>query len=403
MLTLIAVALSFAVLGTLIYNKVKFGYSILIASGLLLFLSTPSYEALIWVKEISLEYETIRLILIIVQIGLLGFLYKDSEQVVRMIKELKGLVPDRRMVIASIPAIFGLMPMPGGALVSAPLIDNEGDDLELSDVHKTFMNWWFRHVWFTIYPLSLSLILASALSGVGLYKIALYNTPIFFAHLIIGVIWGVNKIDRSPSQRLLVNPFRLIWSLLPIIIALLLNMILNIPLYISLVVGILTLLVQNKKRYGLDKVPTLLRKGFSLDLFLAAYGIMLFQGIIRRTNSIEPAVVHLQNYIPLFIVVILVSISAGIFFGHLPGAIGVVFPVFTVLLPVINVQTVSLMFLFIFLGYFISPIHLCIILTIEYFGINLKSFYKRMILPTTILIIVILTWITVTGTPFFFF
>ncbi|MFW6304153.1 MAG: DUF401 family protein [Candidatus Saliniplasma sp.] len=399
---LIGVIFAFMVLGILIYKKVGFGYSILIAVGVLLTISNPTIEGLRWLLEISLEFETLELILIINMIAFMGFLYSDSGQVLRMIKELRGTVPDRRLVIASIPAIFGLMPMPGGALVSAPMIDDEGDKLNVDPVHKTFLNWWFRHIWFTIYPLSLGLILASSITGVSLYRIALYNTPVFAVQIICGVIWGIGGIESVKSENLSTNPLMLIWELTPILIALLLNILLGIPFYLSLPVAILFLLFQNRDEYTLSDIPVTLKKGLSSNLLLAAYGIMLFKGIIERTNGIAPAVSSLQNHIPVFMVVILVALAIGMFLGHLPSAVGIGVPVLVPLISVVSVRTVGVIFLFTFLGYFLSPIHLCIILTIEYFGTDLKAFYSHVWKPTIVLIIFIFVWITVSGAIFLF-
>ncbi|MBS3790170.1 MAG: DUF401 family protein, partial [Candidatus Thermoplasmatota archaeon] len=131
MLDLVGIISGFIILATLIYLKVDFGKAIMVATLILLLLSEPSLQGLSWITEITLESDTLSLIAIITQIAFLGYLYKDSEQVMRMIKELRAALPDRRMVIGSIPALFGLMPMPGGALVSAPMIDDEGDQLNL--------------------------------------------------------------------------------------------------------------------------------------------------------------------------------------------------------------------------------------------------------------------------------
>ncbi|MEF8874021.1 MAG: DUF401 family protein, partial [Candidatus Thermoplasmatota archaeon] len=159
----------FAVLAYLIHKRVDFGKAILAATTVLLLLTEPTREGVSWVITISMEYETLEVVAIIVQIVFLGFLYKDSEQVMRLIDELRALVPDRRMVVASIPAIFGLMPMPGGAYVSAPMIEDEADALELDGREKTFLNLWWRHIWFWIYPLSMGLILVSRISDINLY------------------------------------------------------------------------------------------------------------------------------------------------------------------------------------------------------------------------------------------
>jgi len=403
MQALIGIIIAFALLAALIYLKVDFGKAILIATIPLLLLSEPSLEGLSWIREITFEYETLSLIAIIVQIALLGYLYKDSNQVMRMIEELKAAFPDRRMVLASIPALFGLMPMPGGALVSAPMIEDEGNSLDLDGIEKTFLNWWWRHIWFTVYPLSAGLILAARLSGVSIYRIGLFNLPIFATQIVIGLFFGLKKIKVKNSSSSKANPFLIVYELLPIIVALSLNIVLNIPLYITLFFAIIIIFFQNSKKYTARSLSMALKKGFSFDLLLAAYGIMLFKGIIERAESLEPVIVTIEGHVPLLVVVMVGSYLIGVLFGHLPGAIGVSFPVFLPMLPVVSVRTVSLMFVFVFMGYFTSPIHLCIILTIEYFGIDLKSFYRRMIKPFSILIAAILLWLFVSGSFFLFF
>jgi len=390
----------FGVLAYLIHKRVDFGKAILAATLVLLLLTEPTIEGIGWIITISMEYETLELAAIIVQIVFLGFLYKDSGQVMRLIEELRGLVPDRRMVVASIPALFGLMPMPGGAYVSAPMIEDEADALELDGKEKTFLNWWWRHIWFWIYPLSMGLILAASISEINLYHIALFNIPIFLAHVSIGILLGLRKIEVKPIQKRGKNPLLVIYHLLPIIAALSLNIILAIPLYVTLFIAIIVLFLQNSKRYSFKKLPSVISEGVSLDILMAAYGIMLFKGIIERSESLEPMINVLEGQVPLLLLILLGSYGIGLLLGHLPSAVGIGFPVLLPLLPVVNVRTVSLVYIFVLLGYFTSPIHLCIILTIEYFGIDLKSFYQRITIPIVILATTAVIWLLLSGTFF---
>ncbi len=402
MLGLIGIAVAFGLLAALILLKVDFGKAILAATAILLILSEPSMEGVKWLINISLEYETLELVAIIVQIVFLGFLYKDSGQVMRLIDELKSLVPDRRMVVASIPALFGLMPMPGGAYVSAPMIEDEADYLELDGKEKTFLNWWWRHIWFWIYPLSVGLILAASISEISLYRIALFNIPIFLGHVSLGVFFGLRNIQVKATKNKDSNPLIVLYELLPIILALSLDILLGVPLYISIFLGIILLFFQNRERYSSKSLLKVAKKGFSVDIFMAAYGIMLFKGIIERTESLEPFINTLEGYVPALLIVLVASYGIGVIFGHLPSAIGVGFPVLLPILPVVSVRTVSLLYVFVLLGYFTSPIHLCIILTIEYFGIDLKSFYKRILKPMILLIMGIFVYFLINGTFFLF-
>jgi len=283
------------------------------------------------------------------------------------------------------------------------MIEDEADFLELDGKEKTFMNWWWRHIWFWIYPLSVGLILASSISGISIYHIAIFNIPIFAVHVALGVFLGLKKIKAKPTNKTEMKPLSLIYGLLPIIVALSINIIFGIPLYVSLFLGVIVLFFQNRDIYSIEALPSVLKKGISVDILMAAYGIMLFKGIIERAESLEPVITALEGQVPALLIVLITCYGIGVLFGHLFSAIGVCFPILLPLLPVVNVRTVSLMYVFVLLGYLTSPIHLCIILTIEYFGIDLKSFYRRILKPVTILIVSILIYFLLNGTFFIFF
>ncbi len=395
----LGIAAAFAVLGILISKKIEFGLSLIAATAVLLLFTNLSFDALIWIYEILLEYETIDLVSVILLIGLIGFIYRDSGQINRIIKELKSAFPDRRMVIASIPAIFGLMPMPGGALVSAPMIDQEGDRLGMNGVHKAYVNWWFRHIWFSIYPLGLGLIIAATLSGVNLYMIALFNLPIFAAHLLIGIHFGLRgiKVEKKTGDHP-ANFVAMVYDFLPIIVALSLNIILSIPLFVTLIFAVIILLYQNRKKYGFNETISLFREGLSKNLLLAGIGIMLFKGTIERSGALLPVIDALEGRIPLIAVVILGAFAMGFMIGHLPAGVGIGMPLLLPLLPVVNTQTVAMIFIFVLIGYIISPIHLCIILTIEYYKADMNRFYRKAAPSIAALVVTVFIWLSITGT-----
>ncbi len=399
MLGIVGIITAFAVLGMMISNKVDFGKALIVATIILLLFTNFSFQAFHWCYEILTEYDTLNLIAVILQIGFLGYIYRDSGQVNRMIQEMRRAVPDRRMIVALIPAIFGLMPMPGGALVSAPMIDDEGNRLGLDSVNKAYINWWFRHIWFSIYPLELGLIFAATLTGVSLYMIALFNIPIFIAHLLIGIRFGlidieVGKKDADGGT----NFVLLIYDFLPIILALSLNILLSIPLYITLFMAIVLLLYQNRKKYDPTGTVTLLKNGISLNLLLAGIGIMLFKGTIERSDALLPVIEILEGRIPILAVVIIGAFAMGLLIGHLPAGVGIGLPILLPLLPVVNTQTVAMVFLFIMLGYVISPIHLCIVLTLEYFKADMHGFYRKAAPSVLLLVLAMFVWLLLTGT-----
>ncbi|MCK7476243.1 MAG: DUF401 family protein [Candidatus Moduliflexus flocculans] len=92
-----------------------------------------------------------------------------------MVDALKNLVRDDRLILAIPSAFIGLLPMMGGAMMGAPIVDEAARRWDVSPDWKTFYNYWFRHVWEYWWPLYLSVIMASAIFRVPVWKIGLHQ------------------------------------------------------------------------------------------------------------------------------------------------------------------------------------------------------------------------------------
>jgi integral membrane protein (TIGR00529 family) len=80
-------------------------------------------------------------------------------QMQRMLKNFQGLVASPRLNLVTFPALIGLLPMPGGAVFSAPMVKELGMRSKLSEAQLSFVNYWFRHIWehwWPLYPAPLS-------------------------------------------------------------------------------------------------------------------------------------------------------------------------------------------------------------------------------------------------------
>ena len=90
---------------------------------------------------------TIRLVGIIVLVLLLSSILKRIESLKDIVDSLQKLVKDYRLILAFIPSFLGLLPMPAGAMFSAPMVDEVGSRMGLGAEKKTIVNYWFRHIW----------------------------------------------------------------------------------------------------------------------------------------------------------------------------------------------------------------------------------------------------------------
>ena len=90
------------------------------------------------------------------------------------------------MSLILIPAAIGMVPMPGGALFSAPLVGLTADDPNNSAEWKAAVNYWFRHIleyWWPLYPV---VILTLSIFTLQTWKFMLLQIPFTLVSLCAG-------------------------------------------------------------------------------------------------------------------------------------------------------------------------------------------------------------------------
>lgn len=74
-------------------------------------------------------------------------------------------------VLAAIAAAIGLLPMPGGAYISAVVVDPLYDKMGPKSHQKTFPNYWMRHIWIPVWPLFQDVLITAAVLGVSVWEV----------------------------------------------------------------------------------------------------------------------------------------------------------------------------------------------------------------------------------------
>jgi len=322
--------------------------------------------------------------IIVVMIKLLASVLEKSGLLQKIIKTFERKLSPHSILIA-MPAILGLLPVPGGALLSAPIVKKQGDGIKMDREHQMATNLWYRHIGFMIYPLSTSLIVLAGLSGMDIYTLILYQIPVFIISFATGYIFIYKykgKKAKGGSEGSLIG---LIPIFLPVMIAIPLSLVLahylskEIATYISYLIAIPVGLVVAMRLS--EKIE--LKKDIDLTLALAIFGIMLFKNIINETG-ITADIQSYLSFLPILILIPLISFIIGILTAHNMAAIAILYPMFS---SVMNINLIIIMFISSFFGYLISPLHLCIAVTYDYFKPNFGKFY-RIILPPSISIMI---------------
>jgi len=390
-ISLIALILSFSVIIYLVANKKNFGVAMIFGAIILGLLSNPG-------KLLQTFYETITdwkvdtLVIIVILIKIFAVVLEETGQISLVIENLKRIIPERGM-LGVIPFIFGLLPVPGGALLSAPMVESEGKRLGVSNEGRTFLNLWFRHIGFLIFPLATALVVMSQISGISINRLIVMQTPIFVVSVMVGSFYII-KLSRKREKEEIVKREGIVLEtlinfmplLVTIVLAMLLSLFinLNISFLISLPSGIILSLIIYK---GGNK-RQLIEKGFSASIGLAVFSIMLYKNVANVSGVAEIVAKYLQHTsMPAMMIIPALSFSIGVLTAHNMAAIALAYPM---LYPIMgnDIHLVSLLYISSFMGYLISPLHLCVVVSYEYFKPKFVELYKLMLPPALLIVII---------------
>jgi len=376
--------ISFLIIIGLILLFSKYELSITLTLGAILFAILSQVSLLDSFLGVILNPSIVLLMIAVSLIPILGGIMEESGLMLELVQKMNV---SKRISLIFTPAIFGLLPVAGGALLSAPIVDQIGKDID--ERRKVAINVWYRHVVILIYPLSPALIVASYLSSISLYIIFSSMIIPFIILVIIGYVFLIKSIEVSNKeyQRDLKVVLK---NFIPIIIAPIIDFIgriffdISLPEETYLVVGLFISLIVGVKMGGmtLQNIKPIVKKMKIWRFPLLIFGMFLFLEVF--TNSGVPDDIGSLN-IPYILFICL-----GFFLGYATGRIQL--PL-SILIPIYFVQNVisimplmDFVFLYvaIFLGYLITPIHPCVSYSASYFETSYNKVVKALAIPTFI-------------------
>lgn len=335
---------------------------------------------------------TLKLMGIIVLVYTLSGVLRKVESLKDLTDSLQQLVKDYRLILAFIPALLGLIPMPAGAMFSAPMVKEIGDREELTPEEDTFVNYWFRHIWEFVWPLFPGMILFAGLLKVEIQEVILIQFPLTITAVIVGFIWEYKNLRKDATlinkKDILFNLKKLFLGVWPILLIIILVLGAKINLLLSLAIVIFSLFFLNINKLTLKMLKEIIRNDIDLSVVILIASIMIFQRILQVSGGIEiiPEVFAKLGVHP-YIVLFIIPFFIGTMTGLSSAALGIGLPI---LLPIIvqgeaNLYYAMLAFTGSFIGVMISPMHLCLVVTKNYFKADMGKIYKMLILPLIII------------------
>lgn len=341
----------------------------------------------------------LEIIVVLFLINFLEGLLREKGYLDRMLAALKSIFHSNKITVAIFPLIIGLLPSVGGARFSAPMVEAAGKDLELSAVDKTLINHWFRHVWEYCWPLIPGILLAAYLLQLKVGTFILYLTPLAVLSFLLGYFFFIRPIktvadENRKQEKEAVSWRNVLSSFWPLLIVFIPVIGFKLPLIPTLVLVNMLLYMVNKEKFVM--LPKYLQNSFSLRLIWMCYGVFLLKTVFEELQvGEELPVVLMELGVPPLVLILALPFIIGLLSGMITSYVGIVFPIlmpFFVQNGSLQMGLVVAAFAAGHAGLTLSPTHLCMVFSLEYYGADYPSVWRRLLLPECLLQLAALVW-----------
>lgn len=402
MAQLVSVLISFLFIPILIRLKFKLSYTILISAGILGLLSGLGFETLGGtVISIFTNPSSRTTVLTVMMVSILGGLMRHYKILDKVVETILLIIRNKKNALMIIPAIIGILIIPGGALLSAPFINNIGEGMKISSSRRAAINLVFRHIAMFLLPYSTALLIVSAtLPDLNIFKLILLNLFFVISIIITGYFFFLKKVESEilpPRENIGKNLLKLAIYTSPIYIAVIINAITSLPFHITLIVSVFIVYLLSDKK---DFIKVLI-KSLNWSTVLTVIAVLIMKEIILNMEGLIGLFSNMFNASTGMLSMICIFLISSFFFGYITGnitaSLAIILPMLSQLNIVGELIYIYTYFAFgsAFIGYYFSPLHLCQAFTLEHMGVTTGELYKeyRFYAPTLLLILIVSTFI----------
>ncbi|MBN2254226.1 MAG: DUF401 family protein [Deltaproteobacteria bacterium] len=361
----------------------------------------------------ALYPKTVALALIVSLILVMSDSMEAGGQMKRLLDNFQGMISAPHINLVVFPALIGLLPMPGGAVFSAPMVKELGERSNLGPDRLSYINYWFRHIWEYWWPLYPGVLLAITLAEVNLWTFVCVMFPLTLASFLFGYL-PVRDMKNAPLAQgehpsPPLAPF--LKELVPILIVIILGLGIGslisytvpsstIAKEIGLIVALCMAIgwIWQSNHFTLRQIRDRITSPHILNMVYMVAAIFIFKGLMESSNAV--GTIHREFtmlHVPLVLITIMLPFLVGSIVGITVAFVGSTFPI---LLPLIHgsgegqfaMAYIMLALASGFIGVLVSPLHLCLLLSNKYFGANLSSVYRLLLGPCICFFCTSLIW-----------
>jgi hypothetical protein len=404
----------------LLRKRIQIGHAVFTCSLLLFFLTSPDLHNLLTAFQATLfHFTTWNMVITLYLVMCLENLLRTSGILKSFTAAARKIFGSERALLVFMPSFLGFLPSLGGAIFSAPMVYEAGKRYRLSPELNTTINYWFRHIWQFCNPILPAILLASAFTHIPLGKIIAHQFIFSLAALLIGILFlltgkayatplpeehwlspGNTPIENNPplgdnppaennnspeeafSSRELRNSIILAAGPILANVFLVVFFNLNTALAMGLVLMAMVLIL----KFNLRQIKNMLASSLDYRIEWGVISILFFQNILNVTGTIDGMITFFQSSgIPGVAVVCLVSFFVALSTSIDQSFVAVAFPLIGALSGD-SLNAVAAAYLCGTAGMMLSPTHLCLLVSVEYFKANFFKSLRPVILMEIILV-----------------
>lgn len=380
--------------------KVLIGPTIL-SGGLLIWLfESRSFEKL-WIAftETLTMQRTWDLLLCLYFVMCLEVELRKSGSLHGMVVTLRNIFSSNKVTLAFMPAFLGLLPSLGGARFSAPIVQEASEGIAVDDEQKSAINLWFRHIFEFSNPLMPGVILACGIANVSIGDLIDQVGWVTILCFVLGWIFLIIPLkitdlekatntqhDRTIDWKSLVLAFG------PIVTSFLLIVAFNVQAALAMglvVVAFIPLYFWFKRPISVKSVFT---ESLDKKLFFNVICILYFIQLLTVIGTLDEIVSVFNNSsLPQAVIIACLSFIFGVMTGMGQGYIAIVMPIVALMAPG-NIVLVGIAMVYGMAGQMVTPTHLCILVTVEYFKCRLWKTIGKCGVLSLLMVLVFSAW-----------
>ena len=380
--------------------KVLIGPAIL-SGGLLIWLfESRSFEKL-WVAftETLTMQRTWDLLLCLYFVMCLEVELRKSGSLHGMVETLRNIFSSNKVTLAFMPAFLGLLPSLGGARFSAPIVQEASEGIAVDDEQKSAINLWFRHIFEFSNPLMPGVILACGIANVSIGDLIDQVGWVTILCFVLGWIFLIVPLKITDPEKATntqhdraIDWKSLILAFGPIVTSFLLIVAFDVQAALAMglvVVAFIPLYFWFKRPISVKSVFT---ESLDKKLFFNVVCILYFIQLLTVIGTLDEIVnVFNNSALPQAVIIACLSFIFGVMTGMGQGYIAIVMPIVALMAPG-NIVLVGIAMVYGMAGQMVTPTHLCILVTVEYFKSRLWKTIGKCGVLSLLMILIFSAW-----------